>query len=416
VDRFFSLIILLFQETNSANNLNLLSEHEIIHIKNLSSSPMVFATKVLYSLFSTDEIRGHYICGRMISKNIKNKKPLLDKRVLYIKWLVENNFDSATNKEDLWQHCRRAINKSILNNERRGFRPSYEAAKNKSNCSIVVDKDEDDRTSTSSSEADDDDAMTEEDRQASEPAIYKDLNGETESINIRKFENEYHMSSPECSSQCDMRLLDDLQVDKLRNQTCSPMIFATKILFRIFKLEELHGHNVSGKTFQKQTIKLQLDKRRLLYIKYLVEKHFQSCRPDKDAQLWKACCKAINRTIKNSEQKSAKNYSSHYSSCNPRELKPGVVCDVGSNCHVSSNSIDSLIMHQLEPVIITATPGNMNTADGIHIDVQHIHQYQMAHEEAMHHQHQLLQPTQQLNVQFEDITPLAYHVSSTFYN
>jgi hypothetical protein len=81
---------------------------------------MIFASTILLRIFEADELKGHYVCGKVISKCVKHKKPLLDKRALYIKWLVESHFD-ALSKEDLWQLCRRSINKTILNIERKGF-------------------------------------------------------------------------------------------------------------------------------------------------------------------------------------------------------------------------------------------------------------------------------------------------------
>lgn len=100
-------------------NLNLLSEYEIINTKNASSSAMVFATKILYKIFQLKELLGHNVSGKTFNKYIKNKKALDKKRIYYIKWLVENYFES-TNKTELWKSCRTAINKSIRNNEIKG--------------------------------------------------------------------------------------------------------------------------------------------------------------------------------------------------------------------------------------------------------------------------------------------------------
>ena len=88
--------------------------------KNVSSSPMVFATKILYKIFDISELVGHNVSGKTFNKHIKNKKALDEKRINYIKWLVENQFES-NNKEELWKSCRTAINKSIRNIEIKGF-------------------------------------------------------------------------------------------------------------------------------------------------------------------------------------------------------------------------------------------------------------------------------------------------------
>ena len=100
--------------------MNLIDESEILLAKNVSSSPMVFATKILYKIFDLSELIGHNVSGKTFNKFIKHKKALDEKRINYIKWLVENHFD-AQNKEDLWKSCRTAINKSIRNNELKGL-------------------------------------------------------------------------------------------------------------------------------------------------------------------------------------------------------------------------------------------------------------------------------------------------------
>lgn len=96
--------------------MNLIDESEILLAKNVSSSPMVFATKILYKIFDLSELLGHNVSGKTFNKFIKNKQALDERRIGYIRWLVENNFES-NNKEDLWKACRTAINKSIRNNE-----------------------------------------------------------------------------------------------------------------------------------------------------------------------------------------------------------------------------------------------------------------------------------------------------------
>ena len=96
--------------------MNLIDESEILLAKNVSSSPMVFASKILYKIFDLSELIGHNVSGKTFNKFIKNKQALDERRIGYIRWLVENNFE-ASNKEDLWKACRTAINKSIRNNE-----------------------------------------------------------------------------------------------------------------------------------------------------------------------------------------------------------------------------------------------------------------------------------------------------------
>ena len=98
----------------------------------------------------------------------------------------------------------------------------------------------------------------------------------------------------------------------LKNLSCSPMSFSTKILFKIFKIDELHGHNVSGKTLNKNLkAKLPLDPIRVGYIKYLVETYYDEkeskqmlCGATSNKQdLWKSCHTAINKSILISERK-----------------------------------------------------------------------------------------------------------------
>lgn len=88
------------------------------------------------------------------------------------------------------------------------------------------------------------------------------------------------------------------------------MIFATKILLKIFDVSELWGHNLSGKTYsQNKSVsktKKALDETRILYIRYLVEKHFEA---DDKEELWKSCRKAISRVLRNLDKKSNKTKS-----------------------------------------------------------------------------------------------------------
>lgn len=82
---------------------------------------MVFTTKMLYKLFRLDELIGHNVSGKTFNKFIKNKKALDERRVNYIRYLVERHYsDEETpdlSREELWKACRTAINKSIRNNE-----------------------------------------------------------------------------------------------------------------------------------------------------------------------------------------------------------------------------------------------------------------------------------------------------------
>ena len=122
------------ERMGSEHDLKLLDESEITAAKNISSSPMVFATKILYKIFALDELIGHNVSGKTFNKYIKNKKALDEKRINYIRWLVETYFlsDSSANNNnntnnssstimrcsaDTWKSCRTAINKSIRNNE-----------------------------------------------------------------------------------------------------------------------------------------------------------------------------------------------------------------------------------------------------------------------------------------------------------
>jgi hypothetical protein len=82
------------------------------------------------------------------------------------------------------------------------------------------------------------------------------------------------------------------------------MIFSTKLLLKIFSKEELVGHNVSGKTFNKNLKnKVALDEDRISYIRELVDKHFDT---KSNESIWKSCRKAINRVIRNFEIKESK--------------------------------------------------------------------------------------------------------------
>lgn len=103
-------------DPDAVAHLDLVDDSEIAFMKNVSSSPMVFATKILYKIFKLEELIGHNVSGKTFNKYIKNKKALDEKRVNYIRYLVEKNFDSS-DREELWKSCRTAINKCIRNNE-----------------------------------------------------------------------------------------------------------------------------------------------------------------------------------------------------------------------------------------------------------------------------------------------------------
>jgi len=93
------------------------------------------------------------------------------------------------------------------------------------------------------------------------------------------------------------------------------MIFATKVLMRIFTKSELLGHNIAGKSpvrnnfgiFNKnQKIKQPLDESRINYIQWLIRTYFNYYDDDKQEAVWKSCRKAINRVIRNIEIKESK--------------------------------------------------------------------------------------------------------------
>lgn len=105
-----------FAELSPDADLNIIADSDVQLAKNVSSSPMVFATKILYKIFKLDELIGHNVSGKTFNKYIKNKKALDEKRINYIRFLVEKHFE-AQNREELWKSCRTAINKSIRNNE-----------------------------------------------------------------------------------------------------------------------------------------------------------------------------------------------------------------------------------------------------------------------------------------------------------
>ncbi len=84
---------------------------------------MVFASKVLLKIFNSDELYGHNVTGKTFCKNFRHKKALDEKRVSYIRWLVENYFE-AQDKEAQWKMCRTSINKAILISEKKAAKQS----------------------------------------------------------------------------------------------------------------------------------------------------------------------------------------------------------------------------------------------------------------------------------------------------
>ena len=120
-----------------------------------------------------------------------------------------------------------------------------------------------------------------------------------------------HASAPEIE-KVNLNLIPAKELQSLKHLSCSPMSFATKILFKIFKIEELHGHNVSGKTLNRNLKPKQpLDIKRIGYIKYLVEAYYneKECKEilanahSHKQDLWKSCHTAINKSILISERK-----------------------------------------------------------------------------------------------------------------
>ena len=106
-----------FQPSLNEHNLDILSETEILQLKNLYCSPMIFATKVLLKLFSKEELLGHNVSGKTFHKHLRTKDPLDENRINYIKWLVENYFAHSNKTESIWKSCRKAINRVIRNFE-----------------------------------------------------------------------------------------------------------------------------------------------------------------------------------------------------------------------------------------------------------------------------------------------------------
>lgn len=93
----------------------ILSEDQIIELKNLCSSPMAFATKVLLRIFNKSELIGHCVAETLSLKRLQNKEALEEARINYIQWLVYtyyNCFDEEK-QASIWLSCRKAINRVI---------------------------------------------------------------------------------------------------------------------------------------------------------------------------------------------------------------------------------------------------------------------------------------------------------------
>ncbi|RNA03503.1 hypothetical protein BpHYR1_022933, partial [Brachionus plicatilis] len=159
-------------------DLNLIEHRELLILKNLSCSPMSFATKILFKIFKIEELHGHNVSGKTLNKNLKAKLPLDPIRIGYIKFLVEKYYDekecremlhgATSTKQDLWKSCHTAINKSILISERKAAVAVQLAEKKKSEeiekKEAKENKSEEKkrkRTYASSSEGDDFDDMLE---------------------------------------------------------------------------------------------------------------------------------------------------------------------------------------------------------------------------------------------------------------
>jgi hypothetical protein len=133
----------LHHQLNEINgHIEYLTERELLDLQSLSCSPTVFSTKLLLKLFTKEELIGHNLSTKpsittsstmtRSSKNNNNNiinnsyhttKPLLDEnRIQYIKNMVEKYWilsqpNTRKNIEEMWQSCRKAINRVIRNFE-----------------------------------------------------------------------------------------------------------------------------------------------------------------------------------------------------------------------------------------------------------------------------------------------------------
>jgi hypothetical protein len=75
---------------------------------------MIFSTKVLTKIFTTEELCGHNLTSKTFHKKSLVKPALDEKRLNYIKWLVEKYFDNK-NSILLWKSCRKAMCRVLRN-------------------------------------------------------------------------------------------------------------------------------------------------------------------------------------------------------------------------------------------------------------------------------------------------------------
>lgn len=329
-------------------DLKLIDDKEIMSIINLSSSPMVFATKILLRIFELSELYGHNVSGKTFSKNIRTKKPLDEKRIRYIRWLVEYYF-KGSDLENQWKLCRTAINKTILINEKKylksknseerldqsasdiknGWNTNTEMKEHIISCINSDTSDSSMFTNSTSSQlishtfqmniSDETNNQSFADTVSStgesnvsesnsKPKSKAKKAAKKSSPKFRLLEQPNDDEMPPAKNlneEMDLNLMSEKDILLIKNLYCSPMIFATKLLQKIFTHDELCGHNLSGKTYPQVNRNLQtkkpLDETRVLYIQYLVEKYFDS---DDKELLWKSCRKAIGRVLRNLEKKS----------------------------------------------------------------------------------------------------------------
>jgi transposase len=325
----------------SNSNLNLITESEILEAKNASSSAMVFATKILYKIFDLNELIGHNVSGKTFNKYIKHKNKLDEKRITYIKWMIQTHYDTQ-NREEQWKACRTAINKSIRNNELKSLNDSN--CNNNNNKKIKTNE----NISNNNLRIISLNEPVNNNQQMSiitlEPnmSIFQMTNDldltlnkiQVETNNIDKVkvnivklteyqdENNFYLDSMTTKQQQqqtnneseilnvnNLEILNESEILQLKSLYCSPMIFATKVLLKIYTKDELLGHNISGKTFHKNLkTKEPLDETRINYIKWLIENYFTNNIEDinKRETVWKSCRKAINRVIRSFEIKESK--------------------------------------------------------------------------------------------------------------
>jgi len=325
----------------SNSNLNLITESEILEAKNASSSAMVFATKILYKIFNLNELIGHNVSGKTFNKYIKHKNKLDEKRITYIKWMIQTHYDTQ-NRDEQWKACRTAINKSIRNNELKSLNDSnfnnnkIRTSENISNNNLrIISLNEpvnnnNQQMSIITLEPNMSIFQMTNDLDLTLNKIQAETNNvDRVKVNIVKLtenqdENNFYLDSMTTKQQQQQQLenneseilnvnnleiLNESEILQLKSLYCSPMIFATKVLLKIYTKDELLGHNISGKTFHKNLkTKEPLDETRINYIKWLIENYFTNNIEDinKRETVWKSCRKAINRVIRSFEIKESK--------------------------------------------------------------------------------------------------------------